>query len=77
MIIRSHRTAKPVLYAGLAIIIAALTVTAINKAGVELTAGPVVITAGGDPGGMTTEWRETSGFYLTINLPGNRRIKIK
>ena len=48
-----------------------------NEGGIEIAAGPVYITVGGDAGGLKTGLRDSYDFHLIVNLSKRRRIRIK
>jgi|GEM_PF-3303877 len=74
---------KSVKAAGLTIIglagLTAITATAAvqNDGGIEIAAGPVYLTAGGDPGGLKTGFRDAYEVHLIVTLSKTRRIRIK
>ena len=63
---------------GLIAICGVITIVAAqNDGGIEIAAGPVLITAGGETGGLKAGLRDSYDFHLIVNLSETRRIRIK
>lgn len=80
MIIQALKQARRVLLSACAAAlmgIAALTAIAHSSAPLEIAAGPVLITAGGDDGGFHAALQDTYSYHLIVPLPGNSRLRLQ